>query len=98
MVALALLCGCDYNAGGVNGIGRDSAMKFLNCFGNDVILDRIKSWKTDTEKFRQIEREINSPDICTACGHAGKVQKHTRNGCLECKTPRGCDSSTYKYV
>lgn len=40
MIVLSLLCGCDYDEKGVNGIGKETAIKFLNLHDDDVILDR----------------------------------------------------------
>ena len=39
MIALALLCGCDYDDG-VNGIGKEAALKLFKCFENEEILER----------------------------------------------------------
>lgn len=40
MIALSLLCGCDYNEKGVLGIGKETAIKFLQLFGDEEVLDR----------------------------------------------------------
>lgn len=40
MIALSLLCGCDYDEKGVNGIGKETAIKFLQLLDDDVVLDR----------------------------------------------------------
>ena len=40
MIALSLLCGCDYDEKGVTGIGKDTAIKFLQLINDDVVLDR----------------------------------------------------------
>lgn len=40
MIALSLLCGCDYDEKGVLGIGKETAIKFLQLFGDEEVLDR----------------------------------------------------------
>jgi len=40
MIALSLLCGCDYDEKGVIGIGKETAMKFLLSLNDDEVLDR----------------------------------------------------------
>lgn len=40
MIALSLLCGCDYDEKGVVGIGKETAIKFLQSLNDDVVLDR----------------------------------------------------------
>lgn len=40
MIALSLLCGCDYDEKGVLGIGKETAIKFLQLFDDEVVLDR----------------------------------------------------------
>lgn len=40
LIALALLCGCDYKQGGVAGIGRESVLRFLSTHKNVEVLPR----------------------------------------------------------
>lgn len=82
IVALALLCGCDY-IDGVHGIGKDSALKLLNKVSEDEILDRMRSWRMNGDYFENLERKICDKNVCTACGHFGKIQSHTKTG--KCK-------------
>lgn len=92
---MALLCGSDYNDG-VNGIGKDTALKFINRYEDEEILDRIRSWRKETEEFKDMERKIADKKICTSCGHKGSVQSHSKSGCVECTTKKGCDFSRYR--
>ncbi|XP_015113351.1 flap endonuclease GEN [Diachasma alloeum] len=46
LIALALLCGCDYTPG-VNQIGQKTALKFFSHFEDSEILRRMKSWRYD---------------------------------------------------
>lgn len=47
LIALSLLCGCDYGKG-VPGVGKESALKFFQSVPDDQILDRIRSWRQNT--------------------------------------------------
>lgn len=40
LLALSLLCGCDYEAG-VQGVGKQSALKFLASLPDNQVLDRL---------------------------------------------------------
>ncbi|KZC08486.1 Flap endonuclease GEN [Dufourea novaeangliae] len=80
MIALALLCGCDYNDG-LNGVG------YVTHY-----FSRIKSWRTDSS-LDQKETELQCSNLCTSCGHDGKVQKHAKSGCVDCGTAVRCNNS-----
>lgn len=56
----------------------------------------MKSWRTDTTLDYK-EAELLNPNLCSSCGHSGKLQKHTKSGCIECGTTVKCHDS-YKYV
>lgn len=30
--------------------------------------------------FEQHEKQLSNKNICTSCGHSGKLQSHTKNG------------------
>ncbi|OAD54035.1 Flap endonuclease GEN [Eufriesea mexicana] len=91
MIALALLCGCDYNDG-LSGVGKEAAMKLFKIVKDEDILERIKSWKTDTSLDHK-EAELLNSNLCSSCGHSGKVQKHTKSGCVDCGTTVKCNDS-----
>lgn len=91
MIALALLCGCDYNDG-LNGVGKEAAMKLFKIVNDEDILERMKSWRTDTTLDYK-EAELLNPNLCSSCGHSGKLQKHTKSGCIECGTTVKCHDS-----
>lgn len=40
MIALSLLCGCDYDEKGVVGIGKETAIKFLQSLDDNIVLHR----------------------------------------------------------
>ncbi|XP_018351110.1 PREDICTED: flap endonuclease GEN isoform X3 [Trachymyrmex septentrionalis] len=89
MVALALLCGCDYDEG-VNGVGKEAALKFFKTVKEEDVLQRIQNWRTDT-RLNEAECDLLNPSLCTSCGHPGKLQKHTKSGCADCGTVRKCN-------
>ncbi|OXU21375.1 hypothetical protein TSAR_005298 [Trichomalopsis sarcophagae] len=93
MIALALICGCDYDEG-LSGVGKEAALKLFKIVDDDEILNRMKQWRTDT-KFKRMEAELSNPDICTNCGHPGKMRSHTKVGCVDCGTKVKC-SDSYK--
>lgn len=40
MIAMALLCGCDYCPEGVGGVGKDAVTKLFNMYSDEDILER----------------------------------------------------------
>ncbi|CAK9800705.1 Flap endonuclease GEN [Anthophora plagiata] len=91
MIALALLCGCDYDDG-INGVGKEAAMKLFKIVEDEDILERIKNWKTDDTLCIR-EAKLTNPNFCSSCGHNGKVQKHAKSGCMDCGTDVKCNDS-----
>jgi hypothetical protein len=43
LIALSLLCGCDYNDKGVLGVGKETALKFLEQLEDDEIFPRYEA-------------------------------------------------------
>ena len=84
MVIMALLLGCDYNQGGVAGVGREALLRLFSLWGapSKDELDTVLSW-VDTG-----EEEVNmaKPVHCGTCGHPGSVGTHRRAGCGVCGT------------
>lgn len=96
IIVMGLLCGCDYCPDGVGGVGRDGVLKLFQRYSNDVIIDRIKSWKRNDDKFTALEMKVDDKSICSNCGHLGKTASHTKSGCASCGTHNACDSSRWK--
>lgn len=71
-------------------------MKLFDKISENEAIERIRSWISDNEHYRNLEGKLNDKTICTSCGHFGKVQTHTRNGCNLCHTMKGCDSNKFK--
>lgn len=53
-------------------------------------------WRKNDHKFTELEIKVDDKNLCVNCGHYGRVQSHTKNGCAQCKMSRGCDSSIWK--
>lgn len=81
---MALLCGSDYSDG-IQGIGKESVLKFFETVSDDEVLCRIKSWKFKTDLYEEYESRISDKSICKSCGHHGKIQNHTKNGKFFCQ-------------
>lgn len=97
---MALLCGSDYSPG-VRGVGKDSALKFFENVSDDRVLNRVREWVNDAGTFEEMQSRIMDKNICTSCGHHGKVQVHAKKGCLRCSMSVGCKShykEQYAYV
>lgn len=80
-MALALLCGSDYSDG-VFGVGKEAALKLFGNVSDCDIIEHLKSWKTKVAHYERLSRQINDKNVCSACGHSGKVQSHTKLGKL----------------
>ncbi|BFF99622.1 flap endonuclease GEN [Drosophila madeirensis] len=96
IIVMALLCGCDYCPDGIGGIGRDGVLKLFNKYKEAEILDRLRSWRGETDKYNALEMRVDDKSICSNCGHIGRTQSHTKSGCSVCRTHRGCDESLWK--
>lgn len=76
---MALLCGSDYSDG-VQGIGKESVLKFFEDVTDAEVFERIKSWRSKPDLYDKFESQMSNKDICKSCGHHGKTQAHTKNG------------------
>ncbi|CAK1599913.1 unnamed protein product [Parnassius mnemosyne] len=93
MVALALLCGCDYGVGAC-GSSIKNAVSFLHTVPEEQIIHRLLSWVTDTKRYEEQSRWAFLPGRCDRCGHVGRT--HAKNGCPVCATHRNCDDNGHK--
>ncbi|XP_043071474.1 flap endonuclease GEN isoform X3 [Drosophila grimshawi] len=96
VIVMALLCGCDYCPDGIGGIGKDGVLKLFNMYKESEILDRLRTWRAETDKYSVLELRVDDKSICSNCGHIGRTQSHTKSGCGVCRTHRGCDESLWK--
>lgn len=65
---------------------------YKNIYDKYNYFSRIRSWKTDNS-LDQKEVELLRSNICSSCGHNGKVQKHAKSGCVDCGTVIKCNNS-----
>ncbi|KAJ8734833.1 hypothetical protein PYW08_014083 [Mythimna loreyi] len=93
MVALALLCGCDYGLGAC-GSSITTVVSFLHTIPEKDIIPRLLSWVTDPERYEEQNRWLSAPGRCDRCGHFGRP--HGKNGCPVCVTHRGCSDTGHK--
>ncbi|XP_018564614.1 flap endonuclease GEN [Anoplophora glabripennis] len=95
IIAMALLCGSDYSEG-VLGVGKESVMKLFEKLSDEETLDRLRSWRLNSDMYEEFENKISDKNMCTSCGHNGKLHRHTKNGCNSCGTTKGCDPFKFK--
>ncbi|XP_050673322.1 flap endonuclease GEN isoform X5 [Leptidea sinapis] len=93
MIALALLCGCDYGVGAC-GTSINTVLSFLHTIPDSIIISRLLSWVTDTKEYTEQERWVSQPGRCDRCGHVGRT--HLKNGCPVCASHRGCNDLGHK--
>ncbi|GBP63347.1 Flap endonuclease GEN [Eumeta japonica] len=91
MIALALLCGCDYGVGAC-GTSIATVIGFLHTVPDSEIIPRLLSWVTDTETYEKLQHWVSVPGRCNRCGHEGRH----KNGCLLCATVKGCNETGHK--
>ncbi|XP_020114904.1 flap endonuclease GEN-like 1 isoform X2 [Ananas comosus] len=99
MVAIALLVGNDHDLDGVPGFGVDTALRFVQLFSEDDILNRLRevgkgnflslkgSAKPDTDVLVPFLNEVTTnarPPHCSYCGHPGSKKAHRTNACEYC--------------
>ncbi|XP_075982140.1 XPG-like endonuclease isoform X2 [Anticarsia gemmatalis] len=93
MVALALLCGCDYGVGAC-GSSINTAVSFLHTIPENDVIPRLLSWVTDVDRYEEQSRWVGAPGRCDRCGHFGRT--HGKSGCPVCVTHRGCNDTGHK--
>ncbi|CAH0698978.1 unnamed protein product [Spodoptera exigua] len=93
MVALALLCGCDYGVGAC-GSSTTTVVSFLHTIQEKDVVPRLLSWVTDPERYDEQNRWLAAPGRCERCGHFGRP--HGKTGCPVCATHRGCNDTGHK--
>lgn len=95
IVIMALLCGCDY-CPGIEGIGKDTVIKFFADYSEDEIMDKVKTWRLHNLNYTELEIKVDSKNLCVNCGHFGRVKEHAKNGCTQCRQHQGCDETLWK--
>ncbi|GJQ76602.1 hypothetical protein Trydic_g15465 [Trypoxylus dichotomus] len=89
IIALALICGSDY-CDGVFGVGKDSVLKLFDGIPDTDILNRLRSWRTNSSYYENLQKHLTAQNICSLCGHIGKLMVHNEDGCKQCNTSVCC--------
>lgn len=101
LIAISLLVGNDHDMNGVQGIGLDTALRFVKAFSEDEVLNRLQEiGKGDTSQAPicnklkdSVDLDRNSPSRkqphCSFCGHPGNKKDHMKSSCEYCVTTDG---------
>ncbi|KAL6656356.1 hypothetical protein ACP70R_007182 [Stipagrostis hirtigluma subsp. patula] len=98
MVAMALLIGSDHDLHGVPGFGVETALRFVQLFDEDSILDKLYEIgrgvypfiegfeKTHIDDLPSPSKKSSTvrPPHCSHCGHPGSKKNHSKVGCNYC--------------
>lgn len=95
-IAMGLLCGCDYSPDGVHGVGKEGALKVINKYSNEEVLNVLQGWRFERSKFDLLQSRAADSSRCNNCGHIGKQMSHTKKGCIECGTKQGCNAGIWR--
>ena len=89
---MALLLGCDYNLGGVAGVGREAVSKLFSVWGEggERELERVLAWRSGMLGSVVTTKTVH----CSSCGHQGSAASHRKAGCGTCRTSSGCSSDS----
>lgn len=104
LIAISLLVGNDHDLNGVQGIGIDTALRFVKSFCEDEVLTRLTEiGKGETLLFGLRFEDDHSPILdehlpkkrshCSFCGHPGSKKAHLKLTCDLCSSSRknGCN-------
>ncbi|KAJ9171316.1 hypothetical protein P3X46_014703 [Hevea brasiliensis] len=103
LIAISLLVGNDHDLNGVQGIGVDTALRFVQTFSEDEILNGLceigngnthilqgASKLVKNVMLNPYEDSANSKTShCSLCGHPGSKRAHFRSSCEVCGTSDG---------
>ncbi|ONM22955.1 Flap endonuclease GEN-like 1 [Zea mays] len=98
MVAMALLIGSDHDLHGVPGFGLETALRFVQLFDEDEILDKLHEIGRGVYPFVEGFDNAHIDDLpssstkspvvklphCSQCGHPGSKKNHSKDGCNYC--------------
>ncbi|KAG9130882.1 hypothetical protein Leryth_026640 [Lithospermum erythrorhizon] len=92
LIAISLLVGNDHDLNGVQGIGVDTAVRFVKAFGEDEILDKLSDiGRGDALTEPTLKENLQSPKPlhCSFCGHPGSKKSHLQFNCEFCDSTLG---------
>ncbi|CAO2605041.1 Flap endonuclease GEN homolog 1 [Lemmus lemmus] len=96
LVGLAVLLGCDYLPKGVPGVGKEQALKLLQCLKGQSLLQRFNQWIEEPCSSAP-QPAAKSVAHCSVCSHPGSPKDHERSGCALCNSDRYCEPHDYNY-
>ncbi|XP_074263244.1 flap endonuclease GEN-like 1 isoform X2 [Silene latifolia] len=107
LVAVALLVGTDHNLSGVPGIGMETALRFVEKFSEDEVLQRLH--EISSGSILPLDADFGSPrkcaristespqgpktPHCSLCGHPGSKTTHRKVPCEYCQSSSGINCS-----
>lgn len=103
LIAISLLVGNDHDLNGVQGIGLDTALRFVQAFSEDEILNRLHEIGSgDSPIFQGAIKSLDDCvpvssesslkikcSHCSLCGHPGSKSAHFKFSCEYCSTSSG---------
>lgn len=104
LIAISLLVGNDHDLKGVQGIGIDTALRFVKSFSEDEVLTRLSEIGKGEKLSFGLRFEVDNSPIsdenlpnrrsshCSFCGHPGSKKAHFKFACdyCSCHTGNGC--------
>ncbi|XP_062194496.1 flap endonuclease GEN-like 1 isoform X2 [Phragmites australis] len=98
MIAMALLIGSDHDLHGVPGFGVETALRFVQLFDEDCILEKLYEIGRGVYPFLEGFDKPHIDDLpspstkspivrsphCSHCGHPGSKKNHSKVGCNYC--------------
>ncbi|KAL3829619.1 hypothetical protein ACJIZ3_018421 [Penstemon smallii] len=96
LIAISLLVGSDHDLNGIMGIGLETAVRFVKCFSEDEILNRLHEIArgdidSGGEALRSPDEKSPKPKFphCSHCGHPGNKKAHLKFSCEVCNSTAG---------
>ncbi|KAK7907759.1 hypothetical protein WMY93_016371 [Mugilogobius chulae] len=95
LVGLAIFLGCDYIPKGIQGVGKEQALKLIHKLEGQTVLQRFSMWKK--ENIFIPESSVKKVAHCNVCQHPGSAKAHEKSGCLLCDSKRFCEPQDFDY-
>lgn len=95
LVGLAIFLGCDYIPKGIQGVGKEQALRLIHSLEGQTILQKFNQWIEDNTFF--IESTVKKVPHCNVCRHPGSAKAHEKHGCLLCDSKRFCEPQDFDY-
>ncbi|XP_022156154.1 flap endonuclease GEN-like 1 isoform X2 [Momordica charantia] len=103
LIAISLLVGNDHDLSGVQGVGLDTAVRFVQDYTDDEILNKLHEIGNKDNRVLQGGLQLandcgQSSDVnlrkikcshCSYCGHPGSKRAHVKSPCEYCDASQG---------